>query len=107
VLIFVLSGIPSLNSGLGVWDFVLRKIAHMVEFGVLAALVVRALTKTAVNWTAPRVLAFSAGAAFLYAVSDEVHQYFVPGRTASFGDVLIDGCGIMLAILITRKRLKI
>ncbi len=106
-LIFIVSGIPSLSSGLGLWDFVLRKIAHMVEFGFLAVLVIRALTKTVQNWPAVRLLGVGAAASFLYAISDEVHQYFVPGRTASFGDVLIDGCGIMLAILIYRKRLKI
>jgi len=36
----------------------------------------------------------------LYAVSDEVHQIFVPGRGASLGDVVLDGVGIVFAFMI-------
>ena len=35
----------------------------------------------------------------LYAASDELHQSFVPGRTASTGDVLVDALGVGLAWL--------
>jgi VanZ family protein len=105
--IFYLSSIPSLNSGWGIWDLVARKMAHITEFGILTVLVARALRKTVQNWLVTRVLVFSAVAALLYAVSDEIHQSFVPGRGPSFGDVLIDGCGIMLAVLIYRLREKI
>jgi VanZ family protein len=105
--IFYLSSIPSLNSGWGIWDLVARKMAHITEFGILTVLVARALRKTVQNWLVTRVLVFSAVAALLYAVSDEIHQSFVPGRGPSLGDVLIDGCGIMLAVLIYRQREKI
>jgi VanZ family protein len=49
---------------------------------------------------------WSGSLAFLYAISDELHQSFVPGRTPSIGDVLIDGCGIILAVLIYKNREK-
>ena len=42
-VIFALSSIPSLNSGLGTWDTVLRKAAHMTEYAILAVLLWRAL----------------------------------------------------------------
>lgn len=43
---------------------------------------------------------------FVYAVSDEVHQLFVPGRAASLGDVGIDILGIMLAGMLYFIRVK-
>ena len=46
------------------------------------------------------------GAGTLYAVTDELHQYFVPGRSCEFRDVCIDSLGvftgIMIAILIVK-----
>jgi VanZ family protein len=44
----------------------------------------------------------SSAAAFctLYAVSDEIHQYFVPGRACRFGDICIDTAGSILAIVL-------
>ena len=38
--------------------------------------------------------------ALVYAVSDEFHQLFVPGRACSFSDFLVDSAGIFLATLI-------
>ena len=98
-LIFWLSAIPSLNTGLGGWDTVLRKLGHVAEYGVLTVLWFRALSPVAAQ---PQVLA--AAIAFAYAVSDEYHQSFVAGRHASPIDVGIDLIGIALAIIaITRE----
>ena len=79
-LIFALSSIPSLSSGLGTWDLVLRKLAHVTEFAVLGALLMRALGR--------ELPALAVGVA--YAISDEVHQHFVAGRSASVVDAAID-----------------
>ena len=68
-LIFALSSIPSLGTGLGTWDTILRKCAHVTEYAVLAFLLRRALSTP---W------AFAAAVA--YALSDEFHQTFVRGR---------------------------
>ncbi len=92
-VIFALSSIPSLNSGLGTWDVVLRKLAHMTEYAILAALLLRALGREA----AALVLAAA------YAVSDEVHQHFVAGRHASPLDVAIDAVGVAVGILLLRR----
>jgi len=43
-LIFALSSVPSLNSGLGTWDEVLRKCAHVTEYAILGFLLLRAIT---------------------------------------------------------------
>ena len=90
-LIFALSATPDLSSGLGAWDLVLRKLAHITIFGVLWLTLARA-----VRWRKPVPTAVIA---LLYAVSDEVHQSFVEGRHGSPVDVLIDAVGIGLAML--------
>ena len=102
-LIFGFSAIPALNSGLGLWDFILRKIAHMMEFGVLTLLLARAFHRTKPEWTRLVLIGVSATLSLLYACSDEYHQGFVLGRTASVGDVIIDACGMMVAILVARR----
>jgi VanZ family protein len=88
-VIFLLSAQPDLNSGLGTWDTVLRKLAHMVEFGLLWWLWWRALGRGS---PVP-----AAVIAIAYAVSDELHQSFVRGRVGSPVDVLIDAAGVGLA----------
>ncbi len=87
-LIFVLSSIPDLGTGLGVWDLVLRKLAHTAEYAILGALILRAARNPSVA-----VLLGSA-----YAVTDEVHQTFVRGRHGSPVDWLIDTVGVVLGV---------
>jgi VanZ family protein len=92
-LIFALSSIPSLGTGLGTWDLILRKCAHMTEYAILAFLLARAMGREAP--------ALAAGV--LYAISDEVHQAFVSGRHASPIDVAIDTVGLLLGLLVWRR----
>jgi VanZ family protein len=93
-LIFALSSVPDLGTGLGGWDVVLRKIAHAAEFAILAALLVRALRRT--GW------AIALGIA--YAISDEVHQSFVEGRQGTVLDVGIDSLGVVVGALLAARR---
>jgi VanZ family protein len=92
-LIFVLSSIPDLGTGLGGWDLVLRKIAHAAEFAVLGFLLLRAVG-------GPQV---ALGLGIAYAVSDEIHQHFVPGRLGSPIDVLIDSAGVLAGVFAWRR----
>jgi VanZ family protein len=94
-VIFALSSIPSLNSGLGTWDTVLRKGAHMTEYAVLAVLLVRA--------TGSYAWAFALAVA--YAATDEVHQLFVRGRHGSPIDVGIDAVGALVGLAAARSKL--
>ena len=89
-LIFVLSGIPGLSSGLGAWDVVLRKLAHLVEYAILGALLLRAVGRE------PAAVALGS----LYAVTDEVHQAFVAGRQGSPLDWLIDTVGVVAGVVL-------
>ena len=59
----------------------------------LAVLLLRALQNESGEKNAWRHAAQTTGLVFLYALSDEWHQSFVPSRTASFGDVMIDVLG--------------
>ena len=106
-LIFYLSSIPHLNSGLGVWDFVLRKGAHMFEFFVLALLLARASRKTWPQLARMGLAAVAGLGAIVFAASDEYHQSFVPGRGPSLGDIAIDSCGVMLALIVISRWMKI
>ena len=47
------------------------------------------------------VIRISVAAAFLYAASDEFHQYFVPGRSCQFRDMCIDTAGALTGALIS------
>ncbi len=89
-VIFAFSSVPSLSSGLGAWDTVLRKGAHITEYAVLGALLYRALGREGP--------ALAAGIA--YAATDELHQHFVRGRHASPVDVAIDALGLALGMLV-------
>ena len=91
-VIFALSSIPSLSTGLGTWDTLLRKAAHMTEYAILGGLLLRALGR--------ELPALLAGVA--YAVTDEIHQHFVEGRHASALDVALDGAGVAVGIFLVR-----
>jgi VanZ family protein len=92
-LIFTLSSIPDLGTGLGGWDLLLRKLAHAAEFAVLGVLLLRALEHA---WAA-----FWLGTA--YAVTDEIHQALVPGRLGSPLDVAIDAAGVAVGIALALR----
>jgi hypothetical protein len=92
-LIFALSSIPDLGTGLGGWDLFLRKLAHAAEYAVLGALLVRAITSPA--------LALTVGT--LYAVSDEIHQALVPGRQGAPLDVAIDAVGVAAGVVLWQR----
>ena len=89
-LVFALSAVPDLGTGLGGWDMLLRKLAHTGEYAVLGLLLHRATERPG--------LAFALGVA--YAVTDEVHQAFVPGRHGAPLDVAIDAVGVLVGVLL-------
>ena len=115
-LIFVLSTQPHVpGPPQPLLDLILKKGGHFLGYGVLATLYARALRAGwAVRGVGKQVdqgsPAYSGNTpsagvwflawlmAVLYAVSDEFHQSFVPGRDARFADVMIDasGAGVFL-----------
>jgi len=92
-----LGGVPNID-----------KFEHMGLYFVLAAFISMALrehgllkdprwTGTQAPWTTA-LLAFTAST--LYGLTDELHQFFVPGRTSDVGDLLMDAIGSILASLL-------
>lgn len=82
-----------------------RKYAHLFLYTVLGMLFLHALRiGSALHWQHIRItLLFGA----VYAISDEVHQLFVPGRGAQLQDVVIDLAGVVLGIVIYGAGLKV
>lgn len=79
----------------------IRKLAHFGEFMLLGAtlmLHLYAVNKARRIKNAP-VVAFTVGT--VYAVSDEVHQLFVEGRSGNSKDVIIDTAGVAAGICLT------
>ena len=76
-----------------------RKLAHLSEYAILAALWLRAFVRG--RNLSPRtagVLALAISVA--WAILDELHQSFVPSRTASLADVLVDTAGALIALTV-------
>ncbi|MEA3507261.1 MAG: VanZ family protein [Elusimicrobiota bacterium] len=95
-LIFYLSSIPSLKSPFGIWDFYLRKAAHITEYLILCLLI---MPNFSVKGRRGRITALLLTAA--YAVTDEYHQKFVPGRHMNIYDIYIDWIGGLLGYIYT------
>jgi VanZ family protein len=88
----------------GGWEFLVKKSGHMLAFGMLAALVARALLHSGLTPRRAAWLALLLAAG--YALSDEFHQSFVPGRYASLIDIGFDIAGAVLATAIAHRGLR-
>jgi len=78
------------------FNHIVRKCAHLGIYFVLGLLVTNAFRRSGVRGF--RGIIFSILFCILYAISDEVHQVFVPGRGAQVTDVLIDNVGSFVGI---------
>ena len=86
---------------IAVIHFALRKLGHLTEYAIFAALLWRALRRGTHLQAKMSILFLLAWlAAAIFAVFDEFHQSFVPSRTASPTDMMIDICGAMIGLII-------
>jgi VanZ family protein len=92
-LIFYLSSIPNLGTNLEE-DYILRKIAHVVEYFIFTLLLWVAF-KGSFKMNTVSLFIFPVVLSILYAASDEFHQTFVPTRSGTVHDVLIDSIGVI------------
>lgn len=79
-------------------DFFVRKTAHATEYAVLAALWTGVTAQGAKHRRCGWLPAW--GIAVVYAATDEIHQYFVPGRACRLMDVGIDSAGALAGCLL-------
>lgn len=78
-----------------------RKLAHFTMYAIGGVLFYMLFNEY--NLEDKNKLIYSFCLCLTYAILDEVHQCFVPGRSAQITDVLIDSVGSILAIIITKK----
>jgi VanZ family protein len=72
-------------------NLIVRKVTHVTVFGILAVLLFKSLgSRYFFSWLLT----------VIYAISDEWHQSFMPGREASYKDVMLDSFGALLALSI-------
>ena len=97
--------VPSLtNEQIDLIHVMVRKLGHWSEYFILARLLVGAVTGQFPLWKPSRHLLWSLLLAILYAAGDEWHQSFVPSRSASIFDVLIDSFGALCGALWFERR---
>ncbi len=91
------------------YSFAIRKTAHFSIYAALGLLLFLTFIRTFTKNTG-RAALLALAAAALYATTDEIHQYFVPGRSCELRDMLIDTlgalCGILAAALIRHLILR-
>jgi VanZ family protein len=81
-----------------------RKVAHFSEYAVLGFLAARAFRGSTQVTLRRHWFVTGLALVVIYALLDEFHQSFVPSRTASLADSLIDMSGGLTALLVMRRR---
>jgi VanZ family protein len=98
-LIFAASGTPGNDlPDFGAWNFDFYKGGHMAGYALLAIAWLRALRNS--GPVTRRLQLMSILLAGLYAITDEAHQLFTPGRTSSAIDVGIDVAGAIAGVVV-------
>ena len=101
-LIVILSSTPNLvlvkdNSRV---DEAVSNLAHIPAYGALSLAWIYAVMDLSKKQNCFRVYSYTIMALLLFAISDEVHQFFVLGRTASLSDFILDTIGIASGLLV-------
>ena len=125
VLIFKMSGVPIKNSNqmsqniaisifkflnislennnlLNKFNYIIRKSSHFFSYMTLAIILYLHFLKQ--NISKNKIINYVTTLLILFAISDEIHQTYVPGRMGKFTDVLIDSSGVILGIIIMNKK---
>ncbi len=95
-VIFCLSSLPLDSIDLGS-DFQVDKLLHLVEYYGLGYLLMRCFCTSPNRSLSGKAVLWTVLAGVGYAVSDEFHQSFTPGRDANVADALFDAAGIVIA----------
>jgi len=93
-LIFIASSIPNIGALPG---NISDKTGHGIGYALLGAFLLRALARAERSGVTIRRVLLAIVLATAYGVTDEFHQWFVPGRTADVHDVIADSEGAIVA----------
>ena len=77
-------------------DGLIRTIAHFIEFGALGFFMNNAFFA----FKEKGYILLPVTLSFLYCVSDEVHQLFIPGRAFQISDLLVDFIGVFAGVIL-------
>lgn len=105
LLIFIQSSRPSPDITPD-WPF-LDKVLHFTAYALLGALFLRAFNTTRIKHHLKLIIILSIILSSLYGISDEIHQSFVPFRTADAMDALADILGSIAGVYLYQKTLSI
>jgi VanZ family protein len=102
-VIFAFSSVPKREMpDLYQWDLIIKKSGHVVGYFLLVLAGWHALGWNKKKWWLAWVIAI------VYAVTDEIHQSFVPGRTSLLSDVVIDtlasGAGVLIKYILSKLK---
>jgi VanZ family protein len=105
--IFLLSSRQRIGvSEVYIYNFIIFKSLHMIEYAALFFLFFRAINKTFTKISQKNALIIAVVLAILYGITDEMHQTFVPTREGSIRDIGIDTIGILLCFQYTKHHLS-
>lgn len=92
-IVNIIANILNINN-ISLLCLIIRKLAHFTEYLILGTLVINMFTKN----NAKKTYLLSILLCIIYAISDEIHQIFVPGRACQIKDILIDSVGSITGI---------
>ena len=90
-LIFILSSFPQPIKALPFFHG--DKLLHLIEYAILGYLLARAARHSSHPKLCTHFRIFAVYVAFLYGITDEFHQYFVPGRVVDILDLVANAAG--------------
>ena len=100
----VIFGLSSSSKAVAIISFYgADKCMHGIEYAILGLLLARSIFSSKPRFSNGFLIILTVTLATLYGMSDEIHQAFVPGRSASLWDVLADGSGSLIGALFYLK----
>ncbi len=105
LLIFAVSAIPQINPPSLGFEFG-DKILHFGEYGIFSFLLFLAFSSSKKEFFNKNVFLLCCLVGVAYAISDELHQKFVQGRSCEFFDFLADSLGIVVVQMSLRLHLR-
>ena len=87
--------------------FEIDKLYHLIEYSLLSFLLLRAFMNSPQKILSNDAIFFTVLAPFIFGLTDEVHQAFVPGRSSSIADWVFDSLGAVAGVFAFRLWLKI
>ncbi len=100
-IVNIIANILNINN-ISLLCLIIRKLAHFTEYLILGTLVINMFTKN----NAKKTYLLSILLCIIYAISDEIHQIFVPGRACQIKDILIDSVGSITGVYLFKSLKK-